>query len=159
MIKAIRKFSAVLALFMVLGVQPACSADAIQQDVLTIETQNNGPIVFHIEMVTSGSEMEKGLMNRTELAEDSGMLFVWPDVEQRAFWMKDTLIPLDMIFIAEDGTIHHIHHMAKPLDLTKITSERPSKAVLEINGGLSDILGIVEGDRIIHPAFRNQLAQ
>ena len=64
-----------------------------------------------------------------------------------------------MVFLAEDGTIHHIHHMAKPLDLTRISSERPSKAVLEVNGGLTDLLGIAEGDKVIHPVFRNQLAE
>jgi uncharacterized protein len=154
----IKKIITVLAFFSIIIIQTACSGDVARQDVLTIETKNNGPIVFHVEMAVSSDELSRGLMNRTDLAEDSGMLFVFPDIEQRAFWMKDTLIPLDMIFIAEDGTIHHIHHMAKPLDLTRVTSEGPSKAVLEINGGLSDILGIAKGDKVVHPVFRNQLA-
>ncbi len=156
--KSMRKFSALFA-FMAVFILQACSAATEQQDVLTIETRNNGPIVFHIEIADNEDTQELGLMNRTSLAEDSGMLFVWRDIEQRTFWMKNTLIPLDMLFVAEDGTIHHIHHMAKPLDLSKVSSEAPSKAVLEINGGLSDILGIAEGDKIIHPVFRNQLAQ
>ena len=155
----LRKISAVFALVLTLFLQVGCNAQVVRQNALTIETKNNGPIVFNVEIAATESERNKGLMNRTSLAEDSGMLFVWEDVEQRDFWMKNTLIPLDMVFLAEDGTIHHIHHMAKPLDLTRISSERPSKAVLEVNGGLTDLLGIAEGDKVIHPVFRNQLAE
>lgn len=155
----LRKYTAIFALIITLFVQAGCNAQVVRQNALTIETKNNGPIVFNVEIAATDSERNKGLMNRPSLAEDSGMLFVWDDVEQRHFWMKNTLIPLDMIFITEDGTIHHIHHMAKPLDQSRITSTRASKAVLEINGGLTDILGITEGDKVIHPAFRNQLAE
>ena len=128
------------------------------QNVLTIETKNQGPVVFHAELAVSPEEQEKGLMDRKFLAPDSGMLFVFHGEEQRAFWMKNTLIPLDMLFISQNGRINHIHHMAKPLDETRITSDEPAMAVFEINGGLADQLGIQEGDIVIHPVFRNQLA-
>ncbi len=136
-----------------------CTARVVEQHALTIETKNSGPVVFHIELAVTDTQQEKGLMERSSMPDDAGMLFVFDDVAKRAFWMKDTLIPLDLLFIAEDGTVTHIHHMAKPLDLTRITSEGPVKSVLEINGGLSDVLGISEGDKIIHPVFRNQLPQ
>jgi uncharacterized protein len=155
----VRKIPIFIALVAVLLLQASCNAQVVRQNALTIETKNNGPVVFNVELAVTDAEKNKGLMNRASLAEDSGMLFIWEDVEQRTFWMKNTLIPLDMIFIAEDGIIHHIHHMARPLDQTRITSEGPSRAVLEINGGLTDILGITEGDKVIHPVFRNQLAE
>lgn len=134
----------------------ACAARGPGQNAVTIETKQ-GPRAFYVELAETPEQQEKGLMNRTSLPEDAGMLFVFSNVSQRVFWMKDTLVPLDMLFLGEDGTVHHIHHMAKPLDRTMITSQRPVKAVLEINGGLSGTLGIEEGDKVIHPVFRNQL--
>lgn len=147
-----------MALIAVLLIQLSCAGKIVQQHAVTIETKG-GPVVFHVEVAVHPDEQERGLMHRTSMPQDAGMLFVFQDVARRAFWMKNTLIPLDMLFIAEDGTIHHIHHGAKPLDLTKVTSERPVKAVLEVNGGLTDVLGIAEGDKIIHPVFRNQLPE
>ena len=94
-------------------------------------------------------------MHRTEMADNAGMLFVFGDVAMRSFWMKNTLIPLDMLFIHSDGTIHHIHHNAKPQDLTSITSKYPSLAVLELNGGTADKMGIKEGDVVEHTYFKN----
>ena len=161
----LRKHSFFIAAFMIMiaGFTTYKLADAstkfVEQSVLTVETKN-GPVVFHIEIAQTAREHAKGLMNRSSLAKDAGMLFVFGTEEQQEFWMKDTLIPLDILFLARDGKIHHIHRMAKPLDKDSlITSERPVKAVLEINGGLSDMLGISEGDKVIHPAFRNQLPE
>ena len=111
--------------------------------------------IFSVELATKPGQHEQGLMNRPFLAEDAGMLFVFDSIKRRSFWMENTLIPLDMLFISEDGTIHHIHHLAKPLDRTNITALAPSKAVLEINGGLADKLGIEAGDKIYHNAFKN----
>jgi uncharacterized protein len=154
-----RNFAFVLAVLCA-GVftQAGCVTAPAAQNVVTVET-SEGPRVFHIELADDPDEQEIGLMNRTSMPKDAGMLFEFPKIEKRAFWMKDTMIPLDMIFIAEDGTIQHIHHMARPLDRTHITSESPVKAVLEINGGLTDTLGIKEGDKVIHPIFRNQLEE
>ncbi len=144
-----------MALFTVFLTLPSCASE-VEQNVLTIETKE-GPRVFHVELAVTSEEQEKGLMNLTSMPQDAGMLFVFDNIETRSFWMKDTLIPLDVLFLAEDGTIHHIHHMAKPLDHTQITAARPVKAALEINGGLCGTLGITEGDKVIHPIFRNQL--
>lgn len=146
----------ILSVFTLSGLSACAAPYAGDQTVLTIETAQ-GPRVFNIEIARFPEEQKQGLMNRKSLPADSGMLFLFADEVQRAFWMKNTLIPLDMLFIAKDGEIHHIHHNAKPLDETRITSERPAMAVLEINGGLSESLGITQGDKVIHPAFKNQL--
>jgi uncharacterized protein len=148
-----------VAIFALSGSLMAKDDDAAENtNYVTIETKEGGKVVFNVELATTGSQQATGLMNRTELPEDSGMLFIFGSAAQRSFWMKDTLIPLDMLFLDEDGTINHIHHMAKPLDKTHVGSDRPSKAVLEINGGVAGKYGIAEGDKVQHPAFRNVLA-
>ncbi|MGB4106793.1 MAG: DUF192 domain-containing protein [Alphaproteobacteria bacterium] len=130
----------------------------LPRETVTVETQAGQDYIFEVEMATNGEDQSRGLMYRTTLGSDAGMLFLFGDEEHRSFWMKDTFVPLDMIFIASDGTIRHIHHSARPQDETRITSEGEAMAVLEINAGLSGSLGIKEGDRVIHPAFRNVLA-
>ena len=138
---------------------PACSEEGAK-DVLLIETQQGREHSFHIELAVTHDQMAQGLMNRTELAENAGMLFWFGGEEaERGFWMKNTLIPLDMIFIRADGTIHHIHDSAKPLDETTIYSRGPVAAVLEIGGGQSRALGILPGDTVRHRFFGNALAQ
>ena len=136
----------------------ASASDGMLKDQIAIEKADGETLYFTTELALTPSEQAHGLMDRTILDENSSMLFVFGTEQPRSFWMKNTLIPLDMLFIAKDGTIHHIHHMAKPQDKSLITSKRPAMAVLEINGGLSDKLGIKEGDRIIHSLFRNKLA-
>lgn len=133
-------------------------AQYLPRDVITIETKSGQDYIFEVEMATEGADQARGLMYRTSLNNDSGMLFLFGGESQRTFWMKNTLIPLDMFFIAHDGTIQHIHHNAKPQDETRITSDTEAMAVLEINGGLAGTLNINEGDKVLHPAFRNVLA-
>lgn len=127
-------------------------------DKLSIETQSGGIIPFNVELALTPDQHAQGLMNRSAMAQNAGMLFVFPDEGKRIFWMKDTLIPLDMLFLSRDGRIHHIHPMAQPQDKSLITSEAESFAVLELNGGIAGQLGIQVGDRVVHPAFRNVLA-
>jgi uncharacterized protein len=109
--------------------------------------------VFKVELAVTPAARSRGLMHRPELAADAGMLFIFPRREQLSFWMKNTLIPLDMIFLTGDGRIVHVHHMAQPHSLTPIGPQAPAVAVLEINGGLSRRLGIASGDRILHPSL------
>jgi hypothetical protein len=87
-------------------------------------------------------------MYRKSLAANAGMLFVYPDEQPVAFWMKNTLIPLDMLFLKADGSIAHIARNAVPFDETPIESGAAVKAVLEVKGGTADALGIKEGDRV-----------
>ena len=103
---------------------------------------------FEIELATTPDQRERGLMYRKSLGANAGMLFMYPDEEPVAFWMKNTLIPLDMLFIKADGQIVHVARNAAPLDETPIASGQPVRAVLEINGGAADALGIKEGDTV-----------
>ncbi len=122
--------------------------DSKSNPVATIHTVDGATHRFNIELAVTPEEMAKGLMNRTELAPDAGMLFIFPNEAPRSFWMKNTLIPLDIIFIKGGGKIHHIHQMALPLDKTGILSQGSAAAVLEINGGKASELGINIGDTV-----------
>ncbi len=106
---------------------------------------------FTIEIADDDAERARGLMFREELAPDAGMLFDFFDERPVAFWMQNTLIPLDMIFIKSDGTIARVHPEAVPMDRTSIPSGEPVRFVLEIAGGRAAELGIDAGDRLEHP--------
>lgn len=92
-------------------------------------------------------------MYRRRLGRDAGMLFIYRPPEQVAMWMKNTLIPLDMLFIAADGRIVKIVQRTVPRSLESIPAGQPVSAVLELNGGTSARLKLAVGDRILHPAF------
>ena len=124
---------------------------------LSILKSNNDKITLNVEIARSAIEQARGLMFRTELAEDEGMLFVFKSEAPRRFWMKNTLIPLDMIFIKRNGTIMHIHQNAVPHDLSGVESNGNAFAVLEIPGGVSAKLGLQIGDRVQHNAFNSVL--
>lgn len=111
---------------------------------------------FTMEVVDTPESRAKGLMFRTALAPDAGMLFDFKESRQVSFWMQNTLIPLDMLFIRQDGTIANIHVNAKPLDPTSIPSDGPVQFVFEIAGGRSVELGIKAGDRVIHDRIERQ---
>ncbi len=116
---------------------------------LTIKTAA-GDHHFNVEVVDTPESRAQGLMFRTSLAPDAGMLFDFKELRPVAFWMRNTLIPLDMIFIREDGSIANVHVNAKPLDPTSIPSDGPVEFVLEIAGGRSVELGIKAGDIVVH---------
>jgi uncharacterized protein len=121
---------------------------------LTIETAG-GKHRFAIEEAKTEAQMEQGLMYRRSMASDAGMLFEYQQPQIMTFWMKNTLIPLDMLFIAADGTIADIHERAVPLLLDPINSAVPVLGVLELNGGTVARLGIKRGDLVRHPMFGN----
>ena len=111
---------------------------------LTIHSAS-GEHRFTVEVAATPEQQETGLMFRTALAPDRGMIFPYSPPQDVAFWMKNTLIPLDMVFIREDGTIARIV-TARPLDETTVSSGEPVATVLEIGGGRAAQLGIREGD-------------
>ena len=115
---------------------------------LTIKTAA-GEHQFAIEVVDTDAGRQKGLMFRTSLGPDAGMLFDFKESLEVSFWMQNTLIPLDMLFIRHDGTIANIQVNAKPLDPTSIPSDGPVEFVFEIAGGRSVELGIKAGDTVI----------
>lgn len=112
-----------------------------------------GAARFSVEIADDPMEQRRGLMFREHLAASQGMLFVYPWDGAPAFWMKNTLIPLDMLFITSEGVVQHVHPMAKPGDLTPISGGSGVRAVLEIKGGLAAVIGIAPGNTIRHPAF------
>jgi uncharacterized membrane protein (UPF0127 family) len=105
----------------------------------------NGPVRFTVEVALTEAQQAQGLMYRATLAPDHGMLFVFHDDTDRAFWMKNTLIPLDMIFIAADDTIAGIRAQTTPLSLAPVSVGKPSRYVLEIAGGEAAKRGIRPG--------------
>src|SRR5262249_238743 len=123
------------------------AADAAETGSLTIET-GKGPQRFAVELATTPEQMELGLMYRESLPADAGMLFVYPSTQPVSFWMKNTLIPLDMLFIGPDGHIRRTAEPTIPLSTIPIPSVDPVRAVLEINGGLAERLGIKTGDMV-----------
>ena len=112
-------------------------------------------IKFDVELALNDAERARGLMFRDKLGPYDGMLFDFYQEAPVSFWMKNTLIPLDMVFIAGDGTVKHVHANAVPLSTDPVPSGSPVRAVLEINGGSAKLLGIKTGDKVKHPIFGN----
>ncbi|HEV2263070.1 MAG TPA: DUF192 domain-containing protein [Stellaceae bacterium] len=117
---------------------------------LSIDTAK-GRQHFTVELALTPDQQEQGLMFRHSLAPDAGMLFVGAQPQIMTFWMHDTLIPLDMLFIAAGGRIVDLHERAVPMSDATIVSHAPALAVLELNGGTVDRLGINIGD-VVHAA-------
>lgn len=139
---------AAIAFIVFMGLLPlaACSADTR----LRVHTAT-GEHAFTVEVVDTPESRAEGLMFRQSLAADAGMLFDFKESRPVSFWMMNTFIPLDMIFIREDGTVANVHVNAVPHDPTSIPSDGPVKFVLEIPGGRSVEIGLKAGDRIEHP--------
>ncbi len=112
-----------------------------------------GQARFTVEIADTPAARAQGLMFRDVLPRSAGMLFVYEHPQPAAFWMKNTLIPLDMLFLGAGGRVEHIASDARPKDLTPIPGGDDVFAVLEINGGLARRLGITEGSEMRHPAF------
>ena len=126
-----------------LGRSPA----GLEQVPLTI-TSSNKTHRFTVELAQTAEEQATGLMNRSSLGPDRGMVFPFDPPREASFWMKNTLIPLDMIFIRADGTIANIAANTVPLSLQPVFSDGTVAAVLEIAGGRSAELGIKAGDTV-----------
>jgi uncharacterized membrane protein (UPF0127 family) len=120
---------------------------------LRIETADGGEHAFQVEIAETGDQRAQGLMFRRQMAADAGMLFLFGGSEVRAMWMKNTLIPLDMLFIDETGKIVRIEERTVPHSERAIVSGGPVSAVLELNAGTASRLEIEPGDRVRHPAF------
>lgn len=120
---------------------------------LQIQRDGNAPISFDVEVVTGGAELEKGLMFRRELAADKGMLFDFGRIRRVMMWMKNTYIPLDMLFIDAKGKIVAIEKDTVPESTEIIDSGAIARYVLEVNAGTSERLGINIGDIVSSPAI------
>lgn len=123
-------------------------------EALELET-GQGRVFFAVELADDPVETARGLMFREELAADRGMLFDFGRQEtERAFWMKNTLIPLDIIFIRADGRVHSIARNTTPHSTDPIPSNGPVSAVLEIAGGRAEQIGLLPGDKVVHRIFQ-----
>ncbi len=131
------------------------SARAASFQPLEIVTKS-GVQVFSVEMATTDEEKETGLMYRKELPDGKGMLFDFSPERQVSMWMKNTYIPLDMIFIRADGRILRIAENTEPLSTKIISSGGPAKGVLEVIAGTAQKYGIAPGDRVAHPLFNGR---
>ena len=135
-------------IFALAAVFPLAACSSENRAVLHTAT---GDYTFNIEVVDTDETRARGLMFRQSLAPDAGMLFDFFDERHASFWMQNTLIPLDMIFIGADGIVKTVHVNARPLDTTSIPSGVPVRFVLEIPGGRSQEIGLAPGDRFEHP--------
>ncbi len=144
---------ALLGLFALVLLGTAGPLRAFQQDRLEIETSVGERHVFRIELAVDPADRARGLMFRRGIAEDAGMLFLYEPAQQPVMWMKNTYIPLDMLFIRSDGVIAQIVRNTVPHALDRIAAEVPVTAVLELEGGTAGRLGIGPGDRVHHSAF------
>nr|WP_246204446.1 DUF192 domain-containing protein [Devosia marina] len=124
---------------------------ACSDETRLVVQSESGNHAFTVEVVDTPETRAQGLMYRQELADDAGMLFDFREERPVSFWMRNTFIPLDMLFIEADGTILNIHANARPHDTTSIPSDGPVQFVLEIPGGRSEELGIAAGDVVEHP--------
>ena len=139
---------------MLAAVYAAASTPAQAAGRATIEiVSGTGVHAFNVELATNDAERERGLMFVKSLPEGQGMLFDFKRDQPVSFWMHNTYIPLDMIFIAGNGRIMHIAENAKPLSDDLIPSQYPVRAVLEVIGGTAEKLGIKPGDRVTGSIF------
>ena len=142
----------------------SCSADSaaaasviFEETPLAIDAAS-GRFEFVVELAVSPEQRGQGLMFREELAEDRGMLFDFGRPQRASMWMRNTYVPLDMLFIAADGRITQIAIDTQPLSDAVIASREPVRAVLELRAGVTAKLGIRPGDRIVHPCSRSPSA-
>ena len=131
----------------------ARGATAPTTDDLTIQTAS-GAHHFTVEVMRSRDELERGLMFRREMAADHGMLFDFGSPQPVSMWMKNTYLPLDMVFIASDGRVVSVKQNAQPLSEAIIPSGGDVLGVLELNGGAAARIGVKAGDHVADPMFK-----
>jgi hypothetical protein len=148
------RLAAAFAFALVFAALVGVTAQRAEADSLEIVT-STGRHPFQIEIANNDATRERGLMDRRYMAADHGMLFEFDREAPVAFWMKNTYIPLDMIFIAPSGVVTHIAADAEPLSERVIPSGGPCVAVLELNGGTAASIGLKVGDKVHYPFFKS----
>ncbi|MCF6303461.1 MAG: DUF192 domain-containing protein [Devosiaceae bacterium] len=143
---SVQIFVRIFAAFAVVFALAACSG----QEKLVLHTKS-GNVSISVDIVDTNESRAKGLMFVQSMAPDKGMLFDFKETRVVSFWMRNTFIPLDMVFIAADGEILNIHANARPHDQTGISSQVPVRFVLEINAGRAEAIGLAVGDKVSHP--------
>ena len=149
-------FRSVLSFLVLLFAQPALANECVPNK-LTLRG-DWGQAAFNVEIADTGDTRALGLMHRPSMPRQNGMLFVFDRPKTAGFWMRNTLIPLDILFATDDGVLTKIHQNAVPLDETLISGGENIMYVLEINAGLSALYGITEGTQIRHPSIPDEKA-
>ncbi|MBI3452472.1 MAG: DUF192 domain-containing protein [Rhodospirillales bacterium] len=141
---------------MLAGTTPGAAQGAVSfpTSALTIEAAGGARHKFTVEIADTDDRRQLGLMHRTALAPDAGMLFDFKADQQVMMWMRNTRIPLDMLFIAHDGRVVNIAQRTVPFSEASVYSDGKVRAVLELNGGTAQRLNLKPGDRVIHPMFQ-----
>jgi uncharacterized protein len=135
--------------------EPTKAQAELPKEKLVIVTHDGKPHEFNVEMATSGEQQTVGEMFRPSVPEDGGMLFDWGFPRPIEMWMRNTLVPLDMVFINQDGTIRAIAESTVPRSLAKVESHGPVRATLELAGGMTAKLDIRVGDTVKQRIFGN----
>lgn len=135
--------------------QPAQNSNAqpaepqfVKEGSLQFLKGENIAVAIDIEIANTAKEIEQGLMYRQKMDQNKGMLFIFPDMQPRGFWMKNTLLPLDIIYVDADKTIVSIQKNTVPLSKQSLPSDGPAQYVIEVNAGFSDTHGLVPGDKV-----------
>jgi uncharacterized protein len=152
-----RNYGSAISALVWLLVIAVCACDA--QPKVTIITKDGRQVGFHVDVADTPGKREIGLMYRTDLADDRGMIFIFPSESQQSFWMKNTPRSLDMIFIGRDRRIVGIVEQATPFSLEPRSVEGKSQFVFEINGGLSKRHGFKAGDAVRFDGFDTAVSQ
>jgi uncharacterized membrane protein (UPF0127 family) len=129
---------------------PPPGAIAAGNGTLVLKT-DSGPHSFNIEIATTNGERALGLMYRRELPDDAGMLFLYDPPQPITMWMRNTILPLDMIFIGTDGKVHRIESHTEPFSTEVISSDGTVQGVLEVNAGTAAKIGLKAGDEVVLP--------
>jgi uncharacterized membrane protein (UPF0127 family) len=127
----------------------------LPEEALVIVTRDGTRHAFRVEMAIDPQQQMVGLMFREQVGPEEGMLFDWGAPRESAMWMRNTLVPLDMLFITADGRVHRIAERTVPHSLASIESRGPVRATLELAGGTAERLGIRVGDRVHQRIFGN----
>ena len=131
---------------------PPPGAIAAGNGTLVLKT-DSGPHSFNIEIATTNGERALGLMYRRELPDDAGMLFLYDPPQPISMWMRNTILPLDMIFIGLDGKVHRIESHTEPFSTEVISSDGTVQGVLEVNAGMAAKIGLKTGDEVVFPGL------
>lgn len=142
-----------LLVLLLLAALPAAAGERFDSAPLTIETRDGRSLPFTVELAVSPAQRQQGLMFREALAPDAGMLFLYPRSGMIQMWMRNTLIPLDMLFLAPDGLVVATADNAVPLSEAIIAPGVPARAVLELPGDAIERLHLRPGDRVVYPGL------
>lgn len=149
----------VLLAMILAGCTPFAALADCNAGQVDIRLADGGLARFSVELADDPPTRQKGLMFRESMPASSGMLFIYERPQRAVFWMKNTLIPLDMIFADRTGVVRHVHANAVPHDETGIDGGPDILAILEINGGLAKRMGITPGAVIRHPSLEQSTAE